>query len=212
MYRLEMHTNAHVIDGVCSLSFSPRLSLSLLTELWARDARVCRGLVSGAGGPIDGRAGGRGTRSGRSIAIGAGNASLGYPVTKQVRLARATRPSRHVGLSPLKMMQPKPHCSDAAALERDTCTRRGATKTGSEFLVAPHRNLLSISGRERLRFCTRATQICLCCLLEPEFNSSATVSRLVPQILHDVWIVRQIFVNIRIVHRMNIKFYVWYKR
>lgn len=43
---------------------------------------------------------------------------------------RATRPSRHVGLSPLKMVQPKPHCSDAAALERDTCTqaptRRGA--------------------------------------------------------------------------------------
>lgn len=59
MYRLEMHANAHVIDGVCSLSFSPRLSLSLLTELWARDARVCRGLVSGAGGPSTGGQGER---------------------------------------------------------------------------------------------------------------------------------------------------------
>lgn len=70
-------------------------------------------------------AGSRGeTGSGRSIAIGAGNASLGYPVTKQVRLARNKGPSRHIGLSPLKMVQPKPHCSDAAALERDTCTPR----------------------------------------------------------------------------------------
>lgn len=163
MYRFEMHTNA--IDGVCSLSFC--LCRSLDGALGKGCARL-----SGAGiwreGPINRRerpGGGRRTRSGRSIAIGAGNASLGYPVTKQVRLTRATRPSRHVGLSPLKMMQPKPHCSDAAALERDTCTRRGATKTGSEFLVAPHRNLLSISGRERLRFRTRGSQICLCCLL-----------------------------------------------
>lgn len=156
---------------------SPSLSIALDRALGKGCARLS-GVGIRRGGPIDGRVDrGWGTRSGRSIAIGAGNASLGYPVTKQVRLARATRPSRHVGLSPLKMMQPKPHCSDAAALERDTCTRRGATKTGSEFLVAPHRNLLSISGRERLRFCTRATQICLCCLLL-EFNSSATVSLL----------------------------------
>lgn len=51
-------------------------------------------------------------------ATGAGNASLGYPVTKLVRLVQ--RGPRHVGLSPLKMVQLKPHCSDAAALERDT--------------------------------------------------------------------------------------------
>ena len=51
-------------------------------------------------------------------ATGAGNASLGYPVTKLVRFVQ--RGPRYVGLSPLKMVQLKPHCSDAAALERDT--------------------------------------------------------------------------------------------
>lgn len=52
------------------------------------------------------------------VATGAGNASLGYPVTKLVRFVQ--RGPRYVGLSPLKMVQLKPHCSDAAALERDT--------------------------------------------------------------------------------------------
>lgn len=72
-------------------------------------------------------------RGGRSIAAatGAGNASLGYPVTKLVRFVQ--RGPRYVGLSPLKMVQLKPHCSDAAALERDTASF--ASKTGSKFLV-----------------------------------------------------------------------------
>lgn len=39
-------------------------------------------------------------------------------MTKLVRFVQ--RGPRYVGLSPLKMVQLKPHCSDAAALERDT--------------------------------------------------------------------------------------------
>lgn len=75
----------------------------------------------------------KGERRGGSIAAatGAGNASLGYPVTKLVRFVQ--RGPRYVGLSPLKMVQLKPHCSDAAALERDTASF--ASKTGSKFLV-----------------------------------------------------------------------------
>lgn len=75
----------------------------------------------------------RGRDGGGSIAAatGAGNASLGYPVTKLVRFVQ--RGPRYVGLSPLKMVQLKPHCSDAAALERDTASF--ASKTGSKFLV-----------------------------------------------------------------------------
>lgn len=52
-------------------------------------------------------------------------------MTKLVRFVQ--RGPRYVGLSPLKMVQLKPHCSDAAALERDTASF--ASKTGSKFLV-----------------------------------------------------------------------------
>ena len=80
---------------------------------------VTRGWERGVGGREREREGER-REGGPSIAgaTGAGNASLGYPVTKLVRFVQ--RGPRHAGLSPLKMVQLKPHCSDAAALERDT--------------------------------------------------------------------------------------------
>ena len=110
------HEYARTVDDVCFPSFScPCFSWGLRVRGCARLS--CTGIVdAGPLGererPILGQSGvsrgeGRGMGSGRSIAIGAGNASLGYPVTKQGS-TRATRPSRHVGLSPLKMVQPKP--------------------------------------------------------------------------------------------------------